>query len=232
MNIGGWQKLSLVDFPGKIATIVFTSGCVFRCGFCYNPDLVVGPFPAKTPEDEFFAFLDKRKGKLEGVVITGGEPTMHGDLIPFMQKIKEKGFAVKLDTCGYLPDRVKAALESGFVDYVAMDIKAPLEKYSLVTNIPVETDRIKESIALIMGSGIPYEFRSTLVAGIHEPDDIVSMAQLIKGADKYYLQRFHATEKLIDQKFKEKMAPAESVLADAIEECKKYVKYCEIRVNG
>lgn len=229
MVIGGWQKISLVDFPGKIATIVFTSGCVFRCGFCYNPDLVIGPFPAATKEDEFFAFLDKRKGKLEGVVITGGEPTMHNDLIPFMGKIKEKGFAVKLDTCGYLPDRVKAALESGFVDYVAMDIKAPLEKYSLVTGIPVEADRIKESIAFIINSGIPYEFRSTLVAGVHEPEDIIEMARLIEGADKYYLQRFLVTEKLINPKFKEKTAPTESILNDALKECRKYVKHCEVR---
>lgn len=229
MNIGGWQKLSLVDFPGKIATIVFTNGCVFRCGFCYNPDLVVGPFPAPTPEEKFFAFLEKRKGKLEGVVITGGEPTIQTDLIPFMERIKKLGFAVKLDTCGYLPDRVKAALASGFVDYVAMDIKAPLEKYSMVTNIPVQPERITESIALIMGSGIPYEFRSTLVAGVHEPDDIVTMARLIKGADKYYLQRFRATEKLIDPDFKEKIAPPESLLDDALKQCLEYVKHCEIR---
>lgn len=232
MNIGGWQKLSLVDFPGKIATIVFTNGCVFRCGFCYNPDLVIGPFPATTPEDEFFAFLEKRKGKLEGVVITGGEPTIQEDLIPFMGKIKKLGFVVKLDTCGYLPDRVKSALESGFVDYVAMDIKAPLEKYSMITNIQVQTDRIKESITLIMESGIPYEFRSTLVAGIHELDDIVKMAQLIEGADKYYLQRFRATEKLINPEFKEKTAPPESLLDDVLNECRKYVKHCEIRING
>ena len=232
MNIGGWQKVTLVDFPGKIATIVFTNGCVFRCGFCYNPDLVIGPFPATTPEDEFFAFLDKRKGKLEGVVITGGEPTMQGDLISFMEKIKAKGFAVKLDTCGYLPDRVKTALESGFVDYVAMDIKAPLEKYSMVTNIQVQTERIKESIKLIMESGIPYEFRSTLVAGVHELDDIIKMARLIEGADKYYLQRFLTTEKLIDPAFKEKTAPPESLLNDVLEKCRKYVTYCEIRING
>jgi len=232
MNIGGWQKLSLVDFPGKIATIVFTNGCVFRCSFCYNPDLVVGPFPARIPEEEFFAFLEKRKGKIEGVVITGGEPTVQADLVDFMRKIKAMGFAIKLDTCGYISDRVKEALASGAVDYVAMDIKAPLEKYSLVTNIPVETDRILESIRLIIDSGIPHEFRSTLVEGIHEPDDIIKRAQLIEGADAYYLQRFRPAEKLINPSFKEKTAPTESVLNDAIEECKKYVKYCEIRING
>ena len=229
MNIGGWQKLSLVDFPGKIATIVFTNGCVFRCSFCYRPDLVVGPFPARIIEDEFFAFLEKRKDKIEGVVITGGEPTVQSDLVDFMKKIKAMGFAIKLDTCGYLSDRVKEALASGVVDYVAMDIKAPLEKYSLVTNIPVETDRILESIRLIIDSGIPHEFRSTLVEGIHTPDDIVNMAQLVEGADAYFLQRFRPTEKLINASFKEKTAPSEALLKDLALQCAKYVKKCELR---
>ena len=121
------------------------------------------------------------------------------------------------------------ALASGVVDYVAMDIKAPLEKYSLVTNIPVETDRILESIRLIIDSGIPHEFRSTLVKGIHTPDDIVNMAQLVEGADAYFLQRFRPTEKLINASFKEKTAPSEALLKDLALQCAKYVKKCELR---
>jgi pyruvate formate lyase activating enzyme len=137
MNLGGWQKVSLMDFPNKIATVVFTNGCVFHCDFCYNPDLVDPPFTNHIPESEFFNFLKQRRKLVEAVVITGGEPTIHADLKPFIQKIIKLGYAVKLDTNGYHPQVLDDLIQSGLLDYLAMDIKAPLAKYSNLVGIKV-----------------------------------------------------------------------------------------------
>jgi len=165
MRLGGYQKLTLIDYPGKIATTVFTVGCSFRCPFCHNPELVLPDhFPAPNKmEKEFFEFLKKRKGKIQGVCITGGEPTIQPDIIAFIKKVKKMGFLVKLDSNGTRPDILKKVIDGKLVDFIAMDIKNSLKKYSKTVGTKVDIERIKLSIELIMNSGIDYEFRTTVV---------------------------------------------------------------------
>jgi len=207
MRIGGFQKLTLIDYPGAIATTVFTVGCSFRCPFCHNPELVkrgaLGVEYSQKMEKEFFAHLEKRKGKLEGVCITGGEPTVQPDIIEFIQKIKNLGYLVKLDTNGTRPDVLKKLLDQKLLDFVAMDIKHQIKKYDKATGVKGDKKRIKLSVGLIMNSGVPYEFRTTVVPGIHEEKDFLEIAKWIKGAKAYYLQEYR--EKIIlDPKLKKK----------------------------
>ena len=155
MKIGGFQKVSLIDYPGRISAVVFTQGCNFRCPFCHNPELVEPErFEGLSPEAEILTFLEKRKGRLDAVVITGGEPTLQTELIPFIIHLKAMGYRIKLDTNGALPDVLEEMLGRGLLDYVAMDIKAPLERYSEVTKTKTDGQRILKSISLIMGSSV------------------------------------------------------------------------------
>jgi len=183
MRLGGYQKLTLIDFPGTIATTVFTVGCSFRCGFCHNPELVIkSQFPAlNNLEEEFFEHLAKRKGKLEGVCITGGEPTIQPDIIQFIKKIKAMGFKVKLDSNGTRPDVLKTIIKEKLVDFIAMDIKNSPEHYSETVGLNADIARIKLSVKMIMNSQIPYEFRTTVVPGIHTEEDFVKISKWIKG---------------------------------------------------
>lgn len=229
MTFGGWQKISLLDYPGKIASVLFTNGCVFRCSFCYNPGLVEPPFTTAIKEDTILKYLAERTKILEGVAITGGEPTIHADLPEFLKKVKALGYPVKLDTCGYLPHILERLIGEKLIDYIAMDIKAPLAQYSVITRIPVNMDFISKSINIIMSSGIPYEFRSTLVEGIHGAEDIVEMARLIAGADRYYLQPFRASAQLLNPDFLSKRAPSRDQLESMAAACRQFVKRCEIR---
>jgi len=206
MRLGGFQKLTLIDYPGKIATTVFTVSCSFRCPFCHNPELVLNSdFPALNEmEKEFFEFLKKRKGKLEGVCITGGEPTIQMDIIEFIKKIREMGFLVKLDSNGTRPDVLKKIINQKLVDFIAMDIKNSPEKYSQTTGVKADIERIKLSVDLIMNSGIDYEFRTTVVPGIHSEKDFEKIAIWINGAKAYYLQEFRDL-KILDPKIKKKI---------------------------
>lgn len=201
MILGGYQKLTLIDYPGKVATTVFTTGCNFRCPFCHNPQLVNLPSlqTGNLMEKEFFDFLKKRKGKLEGVCITGGEPIIQKDLVDFIKKIKKMGFAVKLDTNGMRPDILKKIIDQKIVDFIAMDIKNSLKKYSKTSGVKVDTDRIKLSVELIRNSGLPYEFRTTAVPGFHEEKDFLEIATWLKGSKKYFLQEYRG-EKTLDAK--------------------------------
>lgn len=197
MRIGGFQKFSLIDYPGKISAIIFTQGCNFRCPYCHNPELVDATlFEKPIEEKEIFEFLDNRKGKLDAVSITGGEPTLHKDLPDFIYKIRSQGFLVKLDTNGTNPDMIEHLLKYNLVDYLAMDIKAPLNRYSDVTRVDVDVDKIAESIELIKNSGVDYEFRSTLVQGLHSYKEVVNMAVLIGKAKRFFLQNFVASKTL------------------------------------
>jgi pyruvate formate lyase activating enzyme len=229
MRIGGLQKLSLVDFPERVSAVIFTTGCVFRCGFCYNKELVTQPFAPRIAEEDVFAFLKKRRGLLDGVVVTGGEPTLHADLSEFLQNIRALGYAVKLDTNGFFPERLSPLLKNKLVDYVAMDIKAPLQRYSEVVNMPVPAKRIQKSICAIMESGVPYEFRSTVVEGAHTVDDIEGMARLIQGAGRYYLQKFQPTRTMVDVSYEVKRSLSDAQLSEAVARCKKYVTMCMVR---
>lgn len=191
MILKGLQKTTLLDFPGKVACTVFTGGCNFRCPFCHNASLVISPdFSDIIPEDEFFSFLNKRRGILDGVCITGGEPLLQKDIEDFMKKIKDTGLSVKLDTNGSYPDRLKAILDSGLVDYVAMDIKNTLEKYSGICGTEVNTDDIRKSVSLLMSGNTPFEFRTTVVREYHTPQDIEDIAEWLSGAPRYFLQSF------------------------------------------
>ncbi len=198
--IGGLQKSSLLDFPDKISAIVFTQGCNFHCGYCHNPELCTQNQKPVLTVPAFFDFLNTRKGKLDGVVITGGEPTLHNDLPEFIKKIKDNNFAVKLDTNGTNPDMLQKLINSDLIDYIAMDIKAPLEKYKYITEIDVDITKIQKSINLILNSGMDYEFRTTVVKSQLTVEDFDKIADMINGAKRYYLQKFQPS-KTLDENF-------------------------------
>lgn len=192
MIIGGLQKTSLLDFPEKISAIIFTAGCNFRCGYCHNPELINNIAPVV----DVFEFLKTRTGKLDGVVITGGEPCLQKDLPEFIKQIKSLGFAVKLDTNGSFPEMIEKVLPD--IDYIAMDIKAPLEKYSEIVNVDVDTDKILKSITLIQNSDIDYEFRTTVLQNQLSFEDFEKIGKLLKGSKKYILQKF-VPSKILDK---------------------------------
>jgi pyruvate formate lyase activating enzyme len=197
MKIGGYVKSSLIDYPGKIASVIFTQGCVFRCKFCHNAELVIPElFKETLLKADIINHLKERQGKLDGVVISGGEPTIQKDLLEVMKIIKSLGYLVKLDTMGYFPDVVEKAINEKVVDYIAMDIKAPFAKYSEVTGYPIDISRIKRSIKLIKNCSIDYEFRTTAPTLLLSRDDLITIAKEIKGAKHYYLQQFKAFKTL------------------------------------
>ncbi len=201
MLFNGFQKLTLLDYPGKVACTLFTAGCNFRCPFCHNAALVTHiDNSIGFTEDEVLSFLSKRVGIIEGVCFTGGEPLMHPDLPEFIGRVKALGYSVKLDTNGYLPDRLKTVVDAGLVDHVAMDIKNCREKYSETAGISdLDISRIEESIAFLLSGAVPYEFRTTVVREYHVREDIEKIGSLIKGAEKYYLQCFNDSGDLIKQ---------------------------------
>jgi pyruvate formate lyase activating enzyme len=236
MKIGGLQKVTLVDYPGKLACTVFLSGCVFRCPFCYSKELVLPEEIKKQPEikeSEFFDFLEGKRGLLEGCVLCGGEPTIYNEeLYSFIKKIKDRGFLVKLDTNGTNPELLKRLIDEKMVDYVAMDIKAPLnkEKYSLATGVSnVDIDKIKESISLIKNSDVDYEFRSTIVPKIHSKEDIIQIAKDISPAKKYFLQAFRGEKGTIDEKLKDVKPYPDEFMKEVGEEIKGNFNVFKIR---
>src|SRR3989338_1289419 len=195
-SIKGLQKTSLVDFPSCLACTVFISTCNFRCGFCYNVDLVDDSNKLKEyTEEDILKFLEKRKNVLDGVCITGGEPALYDNLRGFISKIKSRGFKVKLDTNGARPDILKSLIDDGLLDYIAMDIKSSKEKYSKAAGIKVDIDKIQESINLIRDSGVDYEFRTTVVPDFFSEEDAKSIGEWLKGSKKYALQQFITREK-------------------------------------
>lgn len=197
MIIQGLQKLTLLDYPEKMACTVFTPGCNFKCPFCHNASLVRGDGDSIS-EQEFFKFLNTRKNILEGVCITGGEPTLQPDLPEFIRKIKDMGFLVKLDTNGYRPDVLKALVKDGLLDYVAMDIKNSKSKYALTAGIDeFNIEKIIESVDFLINGDLDFEFRTTVVKEFHDEKDILDIAEWIRGAKKYYLQKFVDSEDLI-----------------------------------
>ena len=200
MRIGGLQKLTLIDYPGKLAAVVFTQGCNFRCGYCHNPGLVLPKeYCPAVPEEEVMAFLRDRQEYLEGVVVTGGEPTIQEGLISFLDQLKRLGYLVKLDTNGSRPDVLKQVLSLRLVNYVAMDVKAPLGRYHEVIQTSVPVERIKESIQLILDAGIPHEFRTTVVKAFHSAGDLLEIRSLVEGARQYNLQRARLDGKMLDK---------------------------------
>ncbi|GBE35972.1 pyruvate formate-lyase 1-activating enzyme [bacterium BMS3Bbin07] len=192
MTIGGLQKFSLIDYPGKISAIVFMQGCNFRCAYCYNRELVCPHlFKEPIPENEILSFLDSRKGLLNGVVVTGGEPLLQDDLGEFLGQVKAMGYQIKLDTNGSRPDRLEPLISKGLVDYMAMDYKAPLSRYPGVTGVEIDKERIRRSIEVITGSGLSYEMRTTVFSGLEMSDLLDMMMELQSmNVESYFLQLF------------------------------------------
>ncbi|MFA5387546.1 MAG: anaerobic ribonucleoside-triphosphate reductase activating protein [Candidatus Paceibacterota bacterium] len=229
MQIGGIQKTTLIDFPGKIACTVFLAGCNFYCPWCHSGELVEPKAIkklSKTTEKEFLDFLEQRRGLLEGVVICGGEPTLNEDLPLFCRKIKTLGFEVKLDTNGSNPKLLDELISDRLLDYIAMDVKLPFERYAEVCHGQNKAFDIQKSINIIKSEKVDYEFRTTVVPSIHSREDILNIARWISPAKKYYLQNFRP-EKTIDPEF-EKIAPypleylteVQQVIAPFFEDCR------------
>ena len=190
MKLGGLQKMTLLDFPGKVACTVFTQGCNFRCPFCHNSSLVLSPELPELSQEAFFAFLRKRQGLLDGVAITGGEPLLHPDMPELLEKIRALGYAVKLDTNGAFPARLEEILKAGLADYVAMDIKNSREKYERTAGVGGILPAVERSVELLMGGSTPFEFRTTLVDELHEPEDFAAIGRWIAGTERYFIQGF------------------------------------------
>jgi len=229
MIIGGFQRFSLIDYPDKICAIVFTQGCNFRCPYCHNPELVdPKKFGIELKEDEILSFLDRRKGKLDAVTVTGGEPLLQLDLSAFLSAIKRLGYLVKLDTNGSFPSRLEGIVQSKFVDYIAMDIKTSLDKYNQMIKRTIDTRKILDSIRLIMNSGLDYEFRTTVVKALFEKDDFYKIGQLIKNARLYVLQKF-VPSKTLDDTFLDMKSCTDEELGCFKEIMEGFVQRCIIR---
>lgn len=226
MYIGGFEKFSLSDYPGKICSVIFTVGCNFRCAYCYNLPLILKEyFPPPIPFSEIESYLKKRKGFIDAVVFSGGEPTIQPDLIEYMKKIKEMNFLIKLDTNGALPEVIVKCIEKKAIDYIAMDIKAPLERYEEVVGVKVDIKKILESIRII--KKFPnYEFRTTLYPALSK-EDFEKIFKLIEGAKRYYLQVCRLENTLKDCSHLHPLSRSE--IAFLKEKAKKFVKFCEVR---
>ncbi len=222
MNVQGLQKLTVLDFPGKVACIVFTAGCSFRCPFCHNATLVKGE-GARVEEEEILSYLKKRQGILDGVVITGGEPTIQKDLKDFIKKVRALGYKVKLDTNGYQPDVLEDLLKEGLLDYVAMDIKNSKGKYPVTVGLQnVDVSKIERSVSLLKNGTIPYEFRTTTMDELHSEEDFLEMGKLVEGAKKFFMQSFKDSGDILCGTFTapsdEKIAIFKQILTNFVDE--------------
>jgi len=231
MEIGGLQKVSLIDYPGRIAATVFIIGCNFRCPWCYSRELVLPEEiqnQPRIPEKDFFNFLEERKELLEGVTICGGEPTIHKELPNFIKQIKKMGYLVKLDTNGSNPQMLKKLISKDLIDYVSMDVKAPRERYEKVVGGKVNLKDIEKTIEILKKSNLDFEFRTTLVPTLIEKKDVLEIAQWIKLAKRYYLQNFRP-EKTIDPKFKKIKPYPQEYLIEIQKAISPFFEICQIR---
>ena len=226
MDFVAINKLSLLDYPNKVSCILYTRACNFRCPFCHNGLTLLEDYETIVPFDEVIAFLKKRQGILDGVVISGGEPTLMPDLEEKIRVIKNLGFEVKLDTNGSNPDVLLDLLEENLIDYVAMDIKNSINKYSKTSGATVKTDNILKSIEILKNSGIEHEFRTTLIKEFHEELDMIGIGKMLQGEDKLYLQKFQISDGVINKN----LHPVDEDSANKfVEILKDYVKNVELR---
>lgn len=228
MQLHGLQKMTLLDYPGKVACTVFTGNCNLRCPFCHNASLVLSPgdLPAYT-EEEILSFLKKRQGLLDGVCLTGGEPLLQKDVFSFLQKVKELGFSVKLDTNGFYSAKLKELVSAGLVDYVAMDVKNCMDKYAETVGLAEPAlDAVEESIDFLLSGAVEFEFRTTVVQELHTVQDIERLAQRIQGAPRYFLQRFVDSGNLIGTQLS---APTEQTMRQMQAAAARYVKNTQLR---
>ena len=227
MTVNGLRKLTLLDFPGRVACTLFLAGCNMRCPFCHNAPLVVdGSGVENIPEDELLAFLKKRSGVLDGVCITGGEPTLRRELPELIRSIKALGYAVKLDTNGTNPDILAALIDEELVDYVAMDIKNSPRKYSFTAGRDVDMDAVRRSVAILMENKVKYEFRTTVVGGYHTADDFRDIGEWLRGAEAYFLQNFVDSGALLDPATR---GADESEMKEYLEIMKQFIPAAELR---
>lgn len=227
MKINGLQKLTLLDYPGRCACTVFLAGCDLKCPYCHNSELISGNAPVALESAELMEFLSKRRGILDGVAVTGGEPLLRPDIEDFIKEIRSMGLAVKLDTNGTHPEKLEKLLAQHLVDYVAMDIKNSPERYAVTCGKnTVDIENIKESIGLIMNSGTEYEFRTTVVAQLHDESSFEAIGHMVKGAEKYYLQAFADRDTVLYEGFS---APSKTQLESYLEIVRPHVKYAAIR---
>lgn len=218
MKIHGLQKLTLLDYPGKVACTVFTGGCNFRCPFCHNATLVLRPAEAENIEqDEFFSFLKKRRSVLDGVCVTGGEPLLQEGMPDFLARIKEEGFSVKLDTNGSFPEKLKALAEAGLIDYVAMDIKNSKGRYAETIGCPnYDLSKVEESVRFLLSGTVPYEFRTTVTREFHDRESLLDAAKWISGCKRYFLQCFTDSGDLLANSVTGYTRTEMEALADAV----------------
>lgn len=224
MRIGGLQKLTLLDFPGHVACTVFLQGCNFRCPFCHNTPLLLGA--DEIPETEIFDFLQKRRGLLDGVAVTGGEPLLSPDIEPFLQKIKALGYLVKLDTNGSFPEKLRSLIDGSLVDYVAMDIKNSKEKYAVTVGTDRFLPEVEKSVSILSDGKIPYEFRTTLVDELHEPEDFHSVGKWLAGTKNYFLQGYVDSGNILSPGLH---AASKEKTEQCFEIIKKYIPTAQIR---
>lgn len=228
MKIGGFQKTSLLDYPDKISTIIWTNGCNFRCPFCYNRNLALGKAEL-FPEDEILSFLSKRKKQLEGVVISGGEPLIQEDIVDFVKKIKNLNLLVKIDTNGAFPEKLSELFEKQLIDYVAMDIKAPREKYHQLIGIDTDLSKIETSIYIIKTKAPAYEFKTTFIPDLLKREDIIEIAKWLNGADVYYLQQFKIIKPLLSSTLETTLPYSREYIYDTLSAIRPFFKHCAVR---
>lgn len=228
MKICGWNKTTLLDYPGHIAATLFTGGCNFRCPFCHNAELVLRPGEQEEiREEEIFAFLQRRKGITEGICITGGEPSLQPGLKEFIRRVKGLGYLVKLDTNGYRPDVLWELLGEGLLDYVAMDVKASRKNYAQAAGLEgLDIAAIEMSMGIIRSSGIAYEFRTTVVKGIHTPEDMEDIGRWLSGCRAFYLQAYRDNENVMEPGF---CAFSPEEMHDFLEITRKYIDNVSLR---
>ena len=226
MLIKGLQKTTLLDYPSKIAATIFTGGCNFRCPFCHNASLVTRQDTEAIPEEEVLSFLEKRCGILDGVCITGGEPLLQKDIALFCEKVHSLGLLIKLDTNGSRPAELQSLIDGKLVDYIAMDVKNSKELYAKTCGVSQFPSKVEESIKIIMSSGLPYEFRTTVVKELHTPESIDALCRWITGANRYYLQGFIDSGDTIEKGFS---AYSAEEMTNLLEIAKRYVPTAELR---
>ncbi len=227
MKFSGFQKMTLLDFPGKVAATLFTGGCNLRCPFCHNASLVLNTAVEEHPAAEILAYLKKRQGLLDGVCITGGEPLLCAGLEDFIKEVKALGYAVKLDTNGTNPERLESLIKAGLIDYVAMDVKNSIENYSAAVGIEnYNTKNIERSIDLLLSGIVDFEFRTTVVNPIHTVEDIKNLAKRIKGAPRYFLQNFVDSGDLLGTGLS---AHSRETLNQMLEAAKEFTENAELR---
>lgn len=229
MKIKGFQKTSLIDYKPYLASVVFVGGCSFRCRYCYNPDLVLNPNAIPDiSEKEVFDYIESKKEFIDGVCITGGEPCIYPDVAEFCRKLKSKGFLVKMNTNGSRPDVLKKLIDERLIDKVAMDIKSSFDNYDEVAGIPVDKEKITESINLIMNSGIEYSFNTTVIPSIVDKKEIFKIARMIKGAKKYNLNNFKSNVKLVGNELENTKTFNKSELEELKKIAQEYVQNTEL----